>query len=187
MEDLAPIVERCRRGDALAWEALVRRFQARVYGVAFHYLRNGEEARDLAQDVFVKVYRNLSSFKGEAFLPWLLRLARNAAIDRLRRQKARPPAEDLPVDDGVELAGCGPTPEDAWVTGSRKRLVHRALGRMNEQNREMILLKDIQGLNLQEIAVLLGVPLGTVKSRSSRARTELARRVIELDPSYGTS
>jgi len=186
LEDLAPIVERCRRGDALAWEALVRRYQARVYGVAFHYLRDGEEARDLAQDVFIKVYRSLDSFTGDAFLPWVLRLARNAAIDRIRRKKARPPAEDVPVEESVSLADSGPSPEDSWLRDSKKRLVHRAMGHMSDQNREMILLKDIQGLNLQEIADLLGVPLGTVKSRSNRARTELARKVVELDPSYGT-
>jgi len=186
LEDLAPIVERCRRGDALAWEALVRRYQARVYGVAFHYLRDAEEARDLAQDVFIKVYRNLDSFSGDSFLPWLLRMARNAAIDRIRRKKARPPAEDVPVEESVSLAAEGPSPEDSWLSDGKKRLVHRAMGHMSDQNREMILLKEIQGLNLQEIADLLGVPLGTVKSRSNRARVELARKVVELDPSYGT-
>jgi len=186
LEELAPIIERCRKGDALAWEALVRRHQARVYGVAFHYLRDGEEARDLAQEVFVKVYKNLDSFKGDAaFLPWLLRMARNAAIDRIRRQKARPPADDLQVGDAVELQSNERSPEQAWEADVGKRLVHRALGRMSEQNREIILLKDIQGLKLEEIAEMLGVPLGTVKSRSSRARTELAKRVVELDPSYG--
>jgi RNA polymerase sigma-70 factor (ECF subfamily) len=185
LADLVALVDRCRRGDALAWEALVRRFQGRVFAVAFHYVRDVEEARDLAQDVFVKVYRSLESFTGGAFLPWLLRLTRNCAIDRLRRKKARPPAEDLPVEEGVGLPDPGPSPEDSWVSDARKRLVHRALDGMSPQNREMILLKDIQGLNLNEIAELLDVPVGTVKSRSSRARLELARRVVALDPSYG--
>jgi RNA polymerase sigma-70 factor (ECF subfamily) len=184
--EVAALVERCRRGDALAWEALVRQYQARVFAVAFHYLRDPEEARDLAQDVFVKVYRNLDSFRGGGFLPWLLRLARNSVIDRLRRIKARPPARDVPVEESTGLHDPGPSPEDAWVTDAKKRLVHRALGTMSEQNREMILLKEIQGLNLNEISELLGVPIGTVKSRSNRARLELARRVVELDPSYGT-
>jgi RNA polymerase sigma-70 factor (ECF subfamily) len=183
--EVATIVERCRRGDALAWEALVRQYQARVYAVAVHYLRDADEARDLAQDVFVKVYRNLDSFTGEGFLPWVLRMARNSAIDRLRRRKARPPSSDLPVDESSNLPAPGPSPEDAWLSDARKRLVHRALGRMSEQNREMILLKEIQGMNLNEIAEMLGVPIGTVKSRSNRARLELARRVVELDPSYG--
>jgi RNA polymerase sigma-70 factor (ECF subfamily) len=183
--DVATIVERCRRGDALAWEALVRRFQARVYAVAYHYLRDADEARDLAQEVFVKVYRGLGSFTGGSFLPWLLRTARNGAIDRLRRRKARPPATDIPIEETSRLPAAGPSPEEAWLTDVRKRLVHQALDRMSDQGREMILLKEIQGLNLREISNLLDLPVGTVKSRSSRARLELARRVVELDPSYG--
>lgn len=187
MADLESIVARCRQGDALAWEALVREYQGRIYAVAFHYLRDAEEARDLAQDVFVKVYQKLDTFEGGAFLPWLLRLARNAAIDRTRRRKARPPASDVPAAESTTLADARPSPEQAWLTDANKRLVHRALGEMSEQNREIILLKEIQGLGLNEIAGLLGVPLGTVKSRSNRARLELARKVVALDPSYGTT
>jgi RNA polymerase sigma-70 factor (ECF subfamily) len=186
LTEVAALVERCRQGDALAWEALVRQYQGRVFAVAIHYLRDPEEARDLSQDVFVKVYQNLSSFEGEGFLAWLLRLTRNSSIDRLRRKKARPPATDVPVEETIDLHDAGPNPEQSWITDSKKRLVHRALDGMSEQNREVILLKDIQGLNLNEIAELLGVPIGTVKSRSNRARIELARRVVALDPTYGT-
>lgn len=186
MDDLERILEKCRRGDGLAWEALVRLFQGRVYGVAFHYLRDREEARDLSQEIFVKLYRSLDSFDGGAFLPWLLRLSRNAAIDRLRRVKARPPAADIPADESFDLKTDEPSPEDSWIADGRKRLIHRALGLMSHRNREMILLKEIQGLQLEEISEMLELPLGTVKSRSNRARVELARRVVELDPSYGT-
>ena len=186
MAEVTSLVERCRQGDPLAWEALVRQFQTRVYGVAYHYLRDPEEARDLAQDVFVKVYRRLDSFVGDAFLPWLLRMARNGAIDRLRRIKARPPASDVPIEESVELPAPGPTPETAWVTDTRKQLVHRALGRLSDKNREIILLKEIQGFHLEEIATMLDLSIGTVKSRSHRARLELAKQVVELDPTYGT-
>jgi RNA polymerase sigma-70 factor (ECF subfamily) len=184
--DDATLVERCRRGDGLAWEVLVRRFQGRIYGVAFHYLRNTEEARDMAQEIFIRIYRRLDSFRGEdRFLPWMLSLARNACIDRLRRQKARPPSTDLPVDEGREIPDAGPSPEQASETEARKRLLYRALAGMSETNREMILLKEIQGLKLQEIASLLALPLGTVKSRSNRARVELASKIRVIDPSYG--
>jgi RNA polymerase sigma-70 factor (ECF subfamily) len=183
--DIEAIVERCREGDPLAWETLVRRHQARVYSVAYHYLRDSEEARDLAQDVFVRVYEKLDTFTGGAFLPWLLRLARNCAVDRLRRKKARPPSSDVSADAGANLADGRRGPEEEWLADARKRLVHAALGRLSEQNREVILLKEIQGLQIQEIAEVLGVPVGTVKSRSNRARIALARKVLELDPSYG--
>ncbi len=186
MTNLAVIVERCRQGDALAWEALVREYQGRVFAVALHYLRSSEDARDLSQEVFIKVYRSLDTFTGEGFLAWLLRLARNSSIDRLRRRKARPPASDVPVEESTSLQDSGPTPEEAWWSDTRRQLVHRAMDRMSAQNREIIQLKEIQGLKIDEIATMLRLPIGTVKSRSSRARLELARRVVDLDPSYGT-
>lgn len=182
--EIGAIVERCRSGDALAWEALVRRFQGRVFSLAFHYLRDVESARDTAQEVFVKVYRKLDAFEGDDFLPWLLRLTRNAALDQLRRRKARP-AATTPVGLADALPDASDPARELEVA-TRCRLVHRALERMTEANREMIVLKEIAGLSFEEIAGLLGIPLGTVKSRSSRARVELASKVVELDPSYAT-
>jgi RNA polymerase sigma-70 factor (ECF subfamily) len=184
--DLLVLVERCRQGDDLAWEQLVRRCQGRVYALAYHYLGRFEDARDVAQEVFVRVYQQLDSCQGDGFMAWLLRITRNHCIDQIRRRKARPPAEDLLVDDQWTMADTAPNPEQAWVADSRKRLVYDALRQLNGQNREMILLKDIQGLALQEIADMLGLPLGTVKSRSNRARVELAKQVVALDPSFAT-
>lgn len=181
-------MERCRQGDNLAWEQLVRRCQGRVYAVAYHYLGRFEDARDVTQEVFVRVYQQLDNYHGEGFMAWLLRITRNHCIDQIRRKKARPPAEDLLVDNGQwTMADTAPNPEQSWVAHSRKRLVYDALRQLNGQNREMILLKEIQGLALQEIADLLDLPLGTVKSRSNRARVELAKKVVALDPSYGAS
>ncbi len=186
MLDLDTLVDRCRRGDDLAWEALVRRCQGRVFGVALHYLRDRDEARDAAQDTFLKVYRHLGSLEeGRAFMPWLLRLARNAAIDRLRRARVRRPPAEVPAEEAVELADGEPSLEESLLAGARRTLLYRALGTLSELNREMILLKDIQELKLEEISELLSLPMGTVKSRSHRARLELARAVQRLDPSYG--
>jgi RNA polymerase sigma-70 factor (ECF subfamily) len=180
------LIARCRTGDALAWEALVRRYQGRVLGLAVHYARDREEARDWAQDAFVRVYRKLGSYDGddEQLLPWLLSVARNVCIDRLRRRRARPPAQDVPVEE-TSLADDTEDPLEATEREARRHLLHRAIARMGESHREMIVLKDIQGLKLEEIASMLGLPLGTVKSRSNRARVELATRIRELDPSYG--
>ena len=109
--DLLVIVERCRQGDDLAWEQPVRRCQGRVYALACHYLGRFEDARDVAQEVFVRVYRQLDSCQGDGFMAWLLRTTRNHCIDQIRRRKARPPAEDLLVDDQWTMADTAPTPE----------------------------------------------------------------------------
>jgi RNA polymerase sigma-70 factor (ECF subfamily) len=185
--DVAALVERCRGGDDLAWEALVRRCHGRVYGVAYHYLRNADEARDMTQEIFIRIYRQLGSFHSDdRFLPWLVRVSRNACIDRLRKIKARPPASDVRVEEGPQIAGGGPTPEESMAQKSRKKLLYRAMDQLSEKNREILLLKEIQGLKVEEISDLLAVPVGTVKSRASRARLELAARIRGLDPSYGT-
>ncbi len=179
--DVAELLTRCRQRDELAWEALVRRFQGRIYGLAYHYLGDAEEARDLAQDVFVRIYDRLDACTNDAtFVPWMIRMARNAAIDRLRRMKARPRATGAPVEERFDLPDPGPDPAERLRLDSRRRLIHRALERLSGKNREMIILKDIEGLSLEEIASLLTIPLGTVKSRSNRARIELAREVLAL-------
>jgi RNA polymerase sigma-70 factor, ECF subfamily len=184
--DVEGILERCRRGDELAWEALVREFQARVYAVTRHYLKDAEEARDVAQEVFIRLYQRLDSFDGgDSFKAWLLQMARNASIDRLRRIKARPPAVDLPAAD-AELRSAD-DPERNAVEDARGRLLRRAIAGLSEKNREVLLLKEIQGLKVEEVAGLLKLPVGTVKSRSNRARVELAGLLVELDPSYGGS
>ena len=184
--ELETLLDRCRQGDDLAWEALVRRYQGRVYAVAYHYMRDREEARDVAQEIFVKVYRGLGKMReGDRFLPWLLRLARNCCIDRLRRLKVRTPAAEVPVEEAPQIVATGPTPEDASLEGARRGLLYRAIAGLGEKSREMILLREIQQLKLEEIAEMLGLPIGTVKSRSHRARLELAKAVRVMDPSYG--
>ena len=179
--DLREILDRCRRGDGLAWEALVTRFQARVFGLALHYMRSSEEARDVAQEIFIRLYEKLGTFKDhEMFVPWMLRVGRNVCIDHLRRARSRGSGVGVPIEETPEPADSRETPEAAAAGNEDRRLVRRALSRLSEPYREMIVLKDIQGLQMEEIASMLGVPLGTVKSRSSRARIELARLVREL-------
>lgn len=184
--DLEPLLARCRAGDELAWEELVRRMQKRVYGLALGIVHDPEEARDAAQEVFVKIYHHLGELRqGQAFVPWMLRLTRNASIDRLRRNVVRTPEIAVPAEESHHLRDPRPSPEDDARLADRRRLLHRALGRLGASSREIVVLKEIQGMKLEEIAELLAVPLGTVKSRSHRARIELAEAVLELEPSYG--
>jgi len=185
--DQSELLQRCQKGDELAWEVLVRQHQGRICSIALGYVGEQDEAMDLAQEIFVRVYRSLATCtEPEKFASWLIRIARNACIDHLRRRKARPPRRDIPAEDMVGLASGTPTPEDDWVRTSRQKMVHRALQRLSEINREIIILKDIQGRPLEEISNLLDLPLGTVKSRSSRARLELAQAITDMGGGSGT-
>jgi RNA polymerase sigma-70 factor, ECF subfamily len=185
--ELSEILKRCVSGDELAWEALVRGYQARVYAITYHYVGNGECARDLAQEVFVRIYRNLHlCADAQMFLPWMIRIARNASIDHIRRKKARPPHQDIEAAGAVNLRAGGKSPEEQSVESSRKRLIYRAICELTDLNREIILLKEILGLPLEEIASMLRVPLGTIKSRSNRARLQLAQKLTALGGNCGS-
>ena len=184
--DQKELLQRCLAGDELAWEVLVREHQGRICAVAYGYVGEQDEALDLAQDIFIRIYQRLHTCSDpERFVSWMIRIARNACIDHLRRRKARPPRQDIPAEEMLNLRDNGPTAEDEMVRSSQQRLVYRALRHISEINREIILLKDIQGLPLEEIAGLLDLPLGTVKSRSSRARLELATAITRLGDGPG--
>jgi RNA polymerase sigma-70 factor (ECF subfamily) len=179
--ELDALLDRVRTGDELAWEAFVRQYQGRVYGLACHYVGHAEDARDLAQEAFVHVYRHLAQLPGgEGLLPWIFCITRNACMDFFRRRKVRPPAWDIPVEEALHLAAPEASPEQAFLDRSRAALVHKALTGLTDLNREMILLKEIQGLSLAQIAEMLDLPLGTVKSRSNRARLELADALVSM-------
>jgi RNA polymerase sigma-70 factor (ECF subfamily) len=179
--DLAMLLERCKAGDELAWEALVRQFQARVFGIAFHYTGNAEDARDMAQEIFIRIYKHLDLCGDERmFVPWMIRISRNACIDHLRRKKARPTPSDVAVDEMIHLEAPGLNPEEHWMADARKQVIHHAFRKLTALSREAILLREILGLPLEEIASMLEIPLGTVKSRINRARIELADKVRAL-------
>ena len=185
--DLAVLLRRCREGDALAWEALVRRFQSRVYGLAFFYVRDPEEARDLAQEIFVRIYRGIHDCNDDhSFVSWMLATGRHCCIDRLRALKRRPSTHPITLDQGEEPSDSQPNPEQFLESDARRKLIYQGLNRLTRQNREIIMLKDIQGLKLKEIAEILDLSIGTVKSRSVRARIDLAKAIIELDPGFGS-
>jgi len=184
--ELKALLDRCRQGDTLAWEAFVRQFQRRIYSIACGYAANAEDARDFAQDIFVRLYETRGRWApADGFTAWMVRVARNVCLDELRRRKARPPAHDVQADEMLDLADGGPTPEVALGVARDRQIVWRALSLMGRLSREIILLKEIQGLTFEEIAAMLHAPVGTIKSRSSRARLELARQVLALESSGG--
>ncbi|HKI84159.1 MAG TPA: sigma-70 family RNA polymerase sigma factor [Candidatus Krumholzibacteria bacterium] len=179
--ELPELLRYCQDGDEMAWEALVRRYQARVCGFAYHFVGSRDDARDLTQEIFVKIYRHLASCEDpQRFESWMFQVTRNTCRDFLRRQKARPPAQDIPIEEMHDLTAPGLAADEVAHLQTRKRLVHRALAELGEINREILLLKDIQGLSFEEIAGMLDLPVGTVKSRSSRARLALAGQIRRM-------
>lgn len=182
MQNLEDILIRCQQGDALAWEALIRQQQARVYGVACYFLRNSDEAKDATQESFLKLYKGLDSFKGKSteFIPWMLSIARNCCIDRIRRAQTRTRYENELKQSSLNSQATEKGPETNISERQRKDLIYQALDQFSELNREIILLKDIQGMKNEDVAEILSLPVGTIKSRSSRARLKLAQVISEL-------
>lgn len=183
MQALGEIIRLCQEGDSAAWQELVERFQGRVYAVCLYYLHNREDAVDAAQEVFVKVFNKLDKFSGaeDAFSAWLLSIARNSCIDRQRASQARNRYHSdyqhtvSDVDDGSD-------PARVLDQDQQQGLLYRALAQFSDVNRDVLLLKDIQGLKLEDVSRILGLPIGTIKSRSNRARIKLGKLLAELKP-----
>ena len=172
------IVERCLSGDAAAWEELVRLHTRRVYGLCYRFTGRESEAQDLTQDVFLRVFRALGSFRSNegSFTTWLARLTRNLLIDNYRRTRNERVTdsieEQLPRIEGVSA----PKRADSALAGREaSELLQGALGKLSPELRETIILRDLQEMEYREIADVLAIPEGTVKSRLNRGRAELGR------------
>jgi RNA polymerase sigma-70 factor (ECF subfamily) len=175
----AILVERCLDGDQGAWEQLVRSHTRRVYAICYRFVGKDEEAQGLTQDVFLRIFRTLASFRaGEgSFSVWLTRLTRNLLIDNYRRTKGQRMTDSLddqlPVLEETSIAG-GRT--DGLLAGREaSELLQAALQKLSPELREAVILRDLQEMEYKEIASALNVPEGTVKSRLNRGRAELAR------------
>ncbi|MCX8053006.1 MAG: sigma-70 family RNA polymerase sigma factor, partial [Armatimonadetes bacterium] len=173
------VVERVLNGEIDAFSALVERYQDRIYSVALNYVSNPEDAVDIAQETFIKAYSKLRSFdSASAFYTWLYRIAVNTAIDYLRKRKSRL-ADSLDdekfTESGFEPESRDPSADPEGVAARREeaRMLRKALARLSDKLRTVIVLHDVEGLSQEEVADVLKVPVGTVKSRVSRARTEL--------------
>lgn len=175
----ADLLARCRQGDPRAFEDLVRRYQNQVFAVALRMLGDRGEAEDLSQEVFLKVFRGLGSFRGEAkFSTWLYSIVSHECLNRLRARRPPRPARAA-EREGEEPAVSDPNP-DAVTLLERRELAERLeeeIGRLGPEHRAILILRDLQGLSYEEIAEALGLELGTVRSRLHRARAELKERM----------
>ena len=181
------LVRRFGSGDRSAFSELVRRYQSRVYSLCFRWLRDPAKAEEVAQDVFIALYKSLADFRGESKLStWIFRVATNPCKNRLvygsRRREDRHESIDAPVggdEDGPvkQYAIDAPGPDASINRAEASKLLQAALDALDEDQREIVLLRDVDDLSYEEIAELLQLPKGTVKSRLHRARAELARRL----------
>ena len=176
-------------GDSGAWAEMVRAHQKRVYGLCYRFTGNGADAEDLTQDVFLKIYTNLGSFDAaRGSLPvWITTMTRNLLVDNFRRTRNQRATSSL--DEGWDqneelrprlsvlnrLADAGPSPHEAAARNELKKMVEKALMKVSADLREAVILRDLQDMDYKEIAQVLEIPEGTVKSRISRGRAELAR------------
>ena len=189
MEDaqvVAALIRRAIAGDAAAWEDIVQRYHRRIYNLCYRFAGSGDDAQDLTQEVFIKMYRTLNTYDVDraAFMTWVTTITRNLLVDHFRKTKHDRMTDslDAPVsehEDAMVLSDRiedNSLPPDVRVQSREtKESVHQALQKLSPELREAVILRDLQDMDYREIATVLRVPEGTVKSRINRGRAELAR------------
>jgi RNA polymerase sigma-70 factor (ECF subfamily) len=184
------LVERAQRGDKLAFELLVSKYERKLQRLLSRLVRDPTEVEDVTQEAFIKAYRALPSFRGEsAFYTWLYRIGINTAKNHLAAQGRKVPAlsdmpGDDPEDDGAALGRDANTPEDELMSRQVAETVNAAMQALPEELRSAIMLREIEGMSYDEIAEIMNCPIGTVRSRIFRAREAIA---TQLRPLLGTS
>ncbi len=192
IDALADLAAQCMAGDQRAWRQMVASQHKRVYGICFRFTGDATDAEDITQDVFLKVYRNLSSFDSEkgSFQTWITTLTRNLLVDNYRRNRVDRASDSLDAsisgdEDGAtmsdRLADTRPSQEQHYAGLELKATIQQALKKLSPELREAVILRDLEDMDYKEIAVVLKIPEGTVKSRISRGRAELARLLQRIE------
>jgi RNA polymerase sigma-70 factor, ECF subfamily len=181
------IIERCRNGSLGAFNDLVNRYEKQVYNFAFRLTNNYDDASDIAQDAFLRVYHAIGTFRGDSsFSTWLYRITTNVFLDDRKRARAHP---KLSLDEYLELEEAsisrqiedpGPSPEAIVEEAERSRILQQAISTLPEYQRLMVVLYHAQQKTYEEIAEIMDLPIGTVKSRLNRARLALKQKLSAL-------
>ncbi|MCS7192666.1 MAG: RNA polymerase sigma factor [Armatimonadetes bacterium] len=168
------LVQKAKKGDSQAFDQLIERYYQRIYKLAFQMLGNGEDAADATQETFLKAYQQIRSFRGaSSFATWLYRIAVNTCRDIMRRNKATVFSQFSPEDEQTDFEPSiliEPNPNEILVEREKAELVWMALNSLPEETRQILVLCDMQGFSYAEVAAILNLPEGTVKSRLHRAR-----------------
>ena len=189
--DESLLIARLRANDDAAYDELVRTHHASIYHAAQRMLRDPGEAADVTQDVFLKVFRHIDGFRAESSLrTWIFRIAFSEILNRIRWSRRRylhrtisieEESENVPEGHApLQLADEGSTPEQALEQKEREQAFQNALWKLSEEHRSVALLRDVQGFSYAEIAAILGISIGTVKSRLARARAELKKHLMRF-------
>ncbi len=182
--DEAQTIKAAQQGNLGAFNQLVMTYQGTAYNVAFRLMGEGEAAADACQEAFLKAYQSLNQYRGGSFKSWLMRIVTNTCYDQLRYRSRRPAnsLEDMienPTLESVKLVNGSERPEERVLRAELNSLLQLGLGRLPEDQRLVLVLSDVQGFSYQEIAEVIDQPLGTVKSRLSRARRRLRDFLLE--------
>ena len=191
-EALGRLVRQCLAGDQQAWQQLVAGQHRRIYGICYRFTGSATDAEDLTQDVFLKLYRNLASFDTQkgSFQTWITTLARNLLVDHFRRTRMDRASDSLDAsmssdEEGATMADrlADPRPsQEAHASGLElKARIQQALAQLSPELREAVVFRDLEDMDYKEIAQVLRIPEGTVKSRISRGRGELARLLQRIE------
>ena len=184
LEQDAQLVQECLQGNGSAWEELVHRHTRRVYNICYRFTGNGTEAEDLAQEVFLRVYRTLGSYRSAhgGFATWMTSVTRNLLIDHYRRTKRDRVTDSL--EDAITVVeskeSSARRPDEQALLSELGGQVQAALKKLSPELREAVILRDLQQLEYAEIQQVLQVPEGTVKSRINRGRIEMARILQQM-------
>lgn len=185
--DAAELVALAKQGDMDAFEALILQHEKIVYNIAFRMMDGGEDVKDMAQEVFLKVYRNLDRFDGKStFSTWIYRIAVNTCIDEIRKRKGKQTYSldaELEDEDGnykKQFADEGGRPEEEMLQKELRAEVLAALETLSPEHKAAVILRDIRGYSYEEIAEMMQMPLGTVKSRISRGRAQLKEEILKI-------
>ena len=184
------LVRRCREGDQGAFRALVERYQRKAFAQALGMLKDKDEAMDVAQEAFVKVYRYLDHFKGDSsFYTWLYRIVANLCVDRMRRKSSAQSSDNVEFDEkmdqeelataGILSTRLGTNPQKAALRAELAEKIDEALAKIPEKHREILVLRELEGMSYEDLARVLKVPKGTVMSRLFHARAKMQTLLAE--------
>lgn len=174
------LLDRAKAGDTQAFEQLIEDYEKKVFNIALRMMGNYDDAKDMAQESLIKVYKSISSFKEQSSLStWIYRITTNVCLDELRKRKSRKVVyidENIKFDDGEakkEIVSDEITPEEKVERDEIKRMLNSAISELSDEHKTVIVLRDIQGFSYEEISNITKCPQGTVKSRINRARQAL--------------